>query len=231
MIIPSTNDIKGYKITRYLGLINTNVVIGTNYFSDFFATISDVFGGYSDTYQSKLDEIYREALLKLTQKAEYQRADAIVGVHFDFDELSGKGKSMFMVTAYGTAVIAEAIVEKKDNTERYNVYQKLYNLSIFKEKGIITEDQYDTEKNNLLLNHEKEIEKEIENIKADNNHREAVKQAEILSKQREEERQKLEKAELEKKKKTGFNIQTAYEAFMAEVPTIIIMVRKLLKSF
>ena len=31
MIITSTNDIKDYKITKYLGLINVNVVIGANF--------------------------------------------------------------------------------------------------------------------------------------------------------------------------------------------------------
>ena len=104
MIVTSTNDIKGYRITEYLGLVNVNVVIGANFFSDFFASFTDVFGGYSDTYQSKLDKIYSDAMRELTKKAEIKGADAIAGVHFDFDELSGKGKSMFMVTAYGTAV-------------------------------------------------------------------------------------------------------------------------------
>ena len=75
MIITSTNDIKGYKITQYLGLINVNVVIGANFFSDFFASFTDVFGGYSDTYQSKLDKIYGDALRELTKKAEGKGSD------------------------------------------------------------------------------------------------------------------------------------------------------------
>ena len=149
MIITSTNDLKGYKITEYLGLINVNVVLGANFFSDMFASFTDVFGGYSGTYQSKLDKIYGDALRELTKKAEGKGADAIVGAHFDFDEITGKGVSMFMVTAYGTAVKAIEIIEKPNKVGRYEVYEKLYNLAKFKEKGIITDEQYEEEKKNL----------------------------------------------------------------------------------
>lgn len=248
MIITSTHDIKDYKIKEYLGLINVNIVIGTNFFSDFFASVSDFFGGYSSSYQSKLDKIYADAINALEEKANYLRANGIIGVHFDFDEISGQGKQMFMVTAYGTAVQIEPIVEEIKKTERYEVYQKLYNLSIFKEKGIITEEQYEAEKDNLLLSHEAEIAKEIEHIKSDNDHREAIKQAEILSKQREEERQKQLKEELERqmlekkarmtdkeieaelRKEKEPEIQAAYDAFKTKLPTTIIKIRNLLES-
>ena len=248
MIITSTNDIKGYKITQYLGLINVNVVIGANFFSDFFASFTDVFGGYSDTYQSKLDKIYDDALRELTKKAKYKGADAIVGVHFDFDELSGKGKSMFMVTAYGTAVTAEPIAEEIKKTERYEVYQKLYNLSIFKEKGIITEEQYEAEKNSLLLSHEEEINKEIENIKSENANKEVVKQAKLEYQQmKEKERLEAEKAEEERQKKElakisemerlalqrkekEHEIKEVFDAFKTKAPIILEKVKSLLRN-
>ena len=248
MIITSTNDIKGYKITQYLGLINVNVVIGANFFSDFFASLTDVFGGYSDTYQSKLDKIYGDALRELTKKADGKRADAIVGVHFDFDELSGKGKSMFMVTAYGTAVTAEPIAAEIKKTERYEVYQKLYNLSIFKEKAIITEEQYEAEKNGLLLSHEEDINKEIANIKSENANKEVVKQAKLEYQQMKEkerleaekareERLKEEKANLSEKEKLILlrkekeqEINEAINALKTNAPMILVKVRSLLGS-
>lgn len=248
MIITSTNDIKGYKITQYLGMINVNIVIGTNFFSDFFASFSDVFGGYSSTYQSKLDKIYGDAISELTKKAIYKRADAIVGVHFDFDELSGKGKSMFMVTAYGTAVKAEPIAAEIKKTERYEVYQKLFNLSKFKESGIITNEQYEAEKNSLLLNHEEEINKEIENIKSENANKEVVKQAKLEYQQMKEkerleaerakeERMKEEMANMSEKEKLVFlrkekeqEINNAIEVFTTNAPMILLKVRSLLEN-
>jgi uncharacterized protein YbjQ (UPF0145 family) len=38
------------------------------------------------------------------EKAEKLGADAVVGLKMDFGEVSGKDKSMFMVSAVGTAV-------------------------------------------------------------------------------------------------------------------------------
>ena len=65
MTITTTNEIKGYNISAYLGLVNANVVIGANIFSDFLASLTDVFGGTSGTYQSKLNDLYEKAVRKL----------------------------------------------------------------------------------------------------------------------------------------------------------------------
>jgi uncharacterized protein YbjQ (UPF0145 family) len=169
-------------------------------------------------------------------------------VHFDFDEVSGKGKSMFMVTAYGTAVMVEPLAKEVKKTERYEVYERLYNLSLFKDKGIITEEQYEAEKNNLILSHEESINQELELVKSENDHKEAVKQAQILEKQREAERQKEVEALLEKQRQEAASnmteaqrfaqlridkeqdIKDAYEKFKTNAPTTIIKVRNLLEN-
>ena len=159
MIVSTTNDIKGYEINKYIGLVNANIVIGANVFSDFFASFTDVLGGNSDSYESILDKIYKQALNQLIEKASLIGANALLGIHFDFDEISGKGKSMFMVTAIGTAV--QVGKPKGDNKERFEIYQKLYNLLKFKDSGIITSEQYDIEKNSILLGYETKIQQEI----------------------------------------------------------------------
>ena len=248
MIITTTHKIAGYKIESYLGLVNANQVVGANLIADFMASFSDVFGGSSGAYRERLDVLYKDVKNLLEQKASSIGANAILGVHIDFDEISGKGKSMFMITAYGTAVIATPEVEKLKKTERYEVYQKLYNLAKFKEAGIITDEQYEAEKNNIILSHEASIAKEIEDIKSENEHKEAVKQAQILSqklaeqretelqeelqRQAEERRQNMTtkeyEAELRKAKEP--EIEEAYKKFLSKVPTTIIKVRNLLSS-
>lgn len=104
MIITTTNNIEGAEITQYIRLVSTNVVIGTNFFSDFAASFTDFFGGRSTTYQHKLDDVYQNAMHEIEQKAISIGADAVVGLKMDFNEISGKGKTMFMVSAVGTAV-------------------------------------------------------------------------------------------------------------------------------
>lgn len=39
MIVTTTNSIEGYTIRKYLGVVNANVVIGTNLFSDIAASL------------------------------------------------------------------------------------------------------------------------------------------------------------------------------------------------
>ena len=248
MTITTTHKIAGYKIESYLGLVNANQVIGANLIADFMASFSDVFGGSSGAYRERLDNLYKDVMNLLELKAKGIGANAILGVHIDFDEISGKGKSMFMITAYGTAVIITPEVEKVKKIERYDVYQKLYNLAKFKETGVINDEQYEAEKRNIILSHEASIAKEIEVVKTENEQKEAIKQAQILAqqlaeqreKERQEELQRIEEekrrnmtakereAELRKEKEP--EIAESYNVFLGKAPTIIIEVRNLLSS-
>lgn len=107
ILITTTNVVENAIIKEYMGIISTNVVIGTNFFSDFAASFTDFFGGFSNTYQNKLQMIYQEAIDELSKKALNIGANCIIGLNIDFDEVSGKGKSMFMISAIGTAVQIE----------------------------------------------------------------------------------------------------------------------------
>lgn len=102
-IISTTNNIENGIIKQYIDVVSTNIVIGTNVFSDFAASFTDFFGGRSDSYKRKLEQIYQESKKELQAKAAKIGANAIVGFQVDFDEISGKDKSMFMVSASGTA--------------------------------------------------------------------------------------------------------------------------------
>lgn len=116
IITTTTNSIDGATIEKYIDLISTNVVVGTNFFSDFGASITDIFGGLSDTYQNKLQGIYKVGIDKLKLKAANLGADAILGIKIDFDEISGKGKSMFMISVIGTAAKIKFNEENKKST-------------------------------------------------------------------------------------------------------------------
>lgn len=105
VLISTTAQIEGRSVTAYLGIVSTHVVAGTGLFSDWAASFSDVFGGRSGSYARQLEAINTEALAQLQQRAAARGANAIVGVSIDHDEVSGGGKSMFMVTAAGTAVV------------------------------------------------------------------------------------------------------------------------------
>lgn len=105
-LVVNTSSLEGWTIDRYIGPISVHVVAGTNIFSDLLAGWTDVFGGRSGTYANQLSRLYADAVELLRRRAEGLGANAIVGLSIDFDELSAQGKSMFMLNALGTAVVA-----------------------------------------------------------------------------------------------------------------------------
>ena len=159
MIVTTTNNIEGHTIRKYIGVVNANVVIGTNLFSDFAASLTDVFGGRSGNYKNKLTTIYGEVMKELTDKASSCQADAILGLHIDFDEISGGGKSMFMVSASGTAVTLE-----KNTEERYSMYDLIDRIIRYKERGILTDEEFEYEKNRILNQNRNPISDEYKKI-------------------------------------------------------------------
>ena len=151
-IITTTQILDGYSVLRYLGAINVNIVLGTNFFSDFAASFTDIFGGTSETYQRKMDIMYDNAKKELTKRARIKGANAIVGFRIDFDEISGKGKSMFMLSATGTACLVEEIkakqvIEVTDSCvdlNRLNLERKRQRLltKLQKDNPVLNEDDY-----------------------------------------------------------------------------------------
>lgn len=113
VLFTTATSLPNYEVVESKGLVFANVVLGTNFFSDFAASFTDTFGGTSDTYQGKLDKIYGDVVDKLKNKALDLGCNAVISFKIDFDEISGKGVSMFMVNAVGTACKAKQIVAIK----------------------------------------------------------------------------------------------------------------------
>ena len=107
ILVSTTSTIEGIKVIKHLKPVYANVVVGTNIFSDFFASFTDILGGYSNTYQGKLNKIYEDSVKKIQQSCYDIGGNCVLGLKIDIDEISGKGQSMFMISAVGTAVFAE----------------------------------------------------------------------------------------------------------------------------
>lgn len=109
ILLSTTSQLNGWDILDYVDVISSQVVIGTGVFSDLFAGVTDFMGGNSSSYEKQLEDISNVALKQLSRRAKSLNANAIVGIKLDYDEISGKGKQMFMLTATGTAVIAKKV--------------------------------------------------------------------------------------------------------------------------
>lgn len=104
ILVTTTNIIEGNEISEYLGIVKSHCTAGIGFFGDFAAGLTDFFGGRSGTYERQMKLIDDEVISGLVENAKSLGADAIIGLHLDNDQISGKGTQMLMVTAYGTAV-------------------------------------------------------------------------------------------------------------------------------
>lgn len=106
MIVTTTNTIENKKVTRYIGIVTGEAIIGANFVKDFFASITDIVGGRSGSYEKGLREAKDIALAELQENAQRMGANAVLAVDLDYETL-GQGGSMLMVSASGTAVVVE----------------------------------------------------------------------------------------------------------------------------
>lgn len=105
MLVSTTPNVEGQRITRYFGLVSGEAILGANIVRDFMASITDIVGGRSAAYEQSLKEAKNTALAEMVQEAQSLGANAILGVDLDYETI-GQG-SMLMVSACGTAVYVE----------------------------------------------------------------------------------------------------------------------------
>ena len=98
MLLATTPIIEGKRITTYYGIVSGETIIGANVFRDFFASIRDIVGGRSGSYEEVLREAKDTALKEMSEQARQMGANAVIGVDLDYETVGGSG-SMLMVTA------------------------------------------------------------------------------------------------------------------------------------
>ncbi len=106
MIVTTTPNVEGKKITEYKGVIFGEVITGVNAIKDIAAGLTNFFGGRSDSYEGELIKAREDALRELEIRAKELGSNAVVGVDIDYEVL-GQSGNMLMVTASGTAVKVE----------------------------------------------------------------------------------------------------------------------------
>ena len=103
MILTTTQSIEGRTIVEYKGIVFGEVISGVNFFKDFGASIRNIIGGRSSSYENELLSARNKALKELEDRAREMGADAVIGIDVDYEVL-GEGGGMLMVTVSGTAV-------------------------------------------------------------------------------------------------------------------------------
>ncbi|WP_219836742.1 heavy metal-binding domain-containing protein [Paenibacillus sp. R14(2021)] len=101
MIFSTTPTIEGQPIQQYLGVVTGEAIMGANIVRDIFASITDIVGGRSGAYETKLKEARDVAFNEMSSQASRLGASAIVGIDIDYEVVR---EGMLMVAVSGTAV-------------------------------------------------------------------------------------------------------------------------------
>ena len=104
MLMSTTTILEGRPVSQYLGVVTGEAIIGAKIFRDLFATVRDIVGGRSGTYEKALAEAREVALGEMQARAQALGANAVIGIDVDYEVL-GQNNGMLMVAVSGTAVV------------------------------------------------------------------------------------------------------------------------------
>lgn len=104
--ITTTNNIDGYKVSKYIDIESVEIVLGTGVFSEFGGEVSDFFGMRSSAFEQKLQKAKKAAFERLKYLAFEKGGNAVIGIDIDYTEFTG---NRIGVIANGTIVQIEKI--------------------------------------------------------------------------------------------------------------------------
>ena len=101
MIVVTTEQIEGKRITETLGLVRGSTIRARHMGRDIMAGLRNVVGGEVKEYTVMLAQAREEAMQRMIERAEDMGANAIVGTRFVTSMVMSGAAEM---VAYGTAV-------------------------------------------------------------------------------------------------------------------------------
>ena len=126
IMLTSGQNFEGYEIVEYLGFVNVQSVLSSNFFKGFAAGVSEMSDSESEKLTSKLEQVNETALKRLQNMASKKKADAIIGVELNYTQFASYSVGTI---ASGTAVKLKKIVDadKVVTKELYvsNYYNRL----------------------------------------------------------------------------------------------------------
>lgn len=101
MIVTTGNDIAGYGISSYLGIVRGIVVRSPSIAQGFLGGLKQIVGGNIESYAQVCEKAREDAYERMVQHAQEMGADGIIAMRYDATEFS---QAATEVLAYGTAV-------------------------------------------------------------------------------------------------------------------------------
>ena len=106
MLVATTNDLPGYRVTLHLGLVRGITVRSRSVLGNLAGGIQSVFGGKLSIYVDLAEKAREEAYDHMVEHARGMGANAVIGMRYDANEIM---EGITEVLAYGTAVQVEPV--------------------------------------------------------------------------------------------------------------------------
>ena len=104
MIVVTTPDVPGMRVTSTLGLVRGNTIRARHLGKDVLAVFRNIAGGEIREYTKMMAEAREQAIDRMVEEAEVLDADAIISVRFQTSMIQSGAAEML---CYGTAVRLE----------------------------------------------------------------------------------------------------------------------------
>ena len=102
----TTPGVEGYRITRYIGIVAGETIIGKGVKPEILSGTNDLSERQVTEWENEIQKARYSAIVEMSTRAQAWGANAVVGVALDY-ELMGPSGSIILVTATGTAVVVE----------------------------------------------------------------------------------------------------------------------------
>lgn len=103
-VLISTETVAPLENCERLGMVSAVVIYGSHVGKDIMAIWRDAFGGRATSAEKLFNDAREACLDELRAKADAMQANQVIAVQLHYQDLTGNGKNMIMVTAHGTAV-------------------------------------------------------------------------------------------------------------------------------
>jgi uncharacterized protein YbjQ (UPF0145 family) len=101
MIVTTSNEVEGYRIESYLGLVRGIVVRSPSIAQGLMGGLKQIVGGNIETFANVCEKAREHAYERMEQHAAEVGADAVIAVRYDATEFV---QNTTEVLCYGTAV-------------------------------------------------------------------------------------------------------------------------------
>ena len=104
MLVATTNDIAGYRVTAHIGMVRGVTVRSRSVLGNLAGGLQSIFGGNLTVYTELAEHARQEAYDLMVDHASRAGADAVIAMRYDANEIMD---GITEVLCYGTAVKVE----------------------------------------------------------------------------------------------------------------------------